>query len=325
MSNQARFPITVLVSILTLAVAASSLAQDYPTRPVRIVTGNPGTTADLLTRYLAKQLTERWGHQVIVENRGGGGGVISAEYTARALPDGYTLHMAQLASLAAAPNLHKKLSYDPLKDLAPVTLFAKTPLLIVVHPSMPVSTLRELIDFAKQRPDALSYASAGPGTGGHLTTALFGYVAGIRMVHISYRGTGAAVTAIISGETSVSSISLPSALPQVQAGKLRALAITSGKRFSGVPHIPTAYEAGVQGFESTTWFGMVVPGSTPPELIARLNRDIVAVLEAPATQAWIIARGADPSPGAPAEFAAFIKSEILKWGPVIKAAGIGIQ
>ena len=323
MSSQAKFPIAVLVSILALA-AASSLAQDYPTRPVRIVTGNPGTTADLLTRYLAKQLTERWGRQVIVENRGGGGGVISAEYTARALPDGYTLHMAQLASLAAAPNLHKKLSYDPLKDLAPVTLFAKTPLLIVVHPSMPVRTLRELIDFAKQRPEALSYASAGPGTGGHLATALFNHVAGIRMVHISYRGTGAAVTAIISGETPVASISLPSALPQVEAGKLRALAITSGKRFSGVPHIPTADEAGLQGFESSTWFGIVVPGSTPPELIARLNRDIVAVLEAPLTQAWIIARGADPSPGAPEEFAAFIKSEIRKWGPVIKAAGIGV-
>jgi tripartite-type tricarboxylate transporter receptor subunit TctC len=322
MSSQARFPIAALVTTLALASGASVFAQDFPARPVRIVTGNPGATADLLTRYLAKQLTERWGRQVIVENRGGGGGVISAEYTARALPDGYTLHMAQLASLAAAPSLHQKLSYDPLKDLAPVTLFAQTPLLIVVHPSMPVRTLRELIDLAKQRPEALSYASAGPGTGSHLTTALVNHVAGIRMVNISYRGTGAAITAIISGETHVSSLSLPSGLPQVRAGKVRALAITSKKRFSGVPDIPTADEAGLRGFESTAWFGIVVPGSTPAERIARLNRDIVGVLDAPATQVWIVARGADPSPGTPEEFAAFIKSEIEKWGPVLKGAGI---
>ena len=299
----------------------AAYAQNYPVKPVRIVAATAGTTGDLLARYLAQQLNARWGVQVIVDNRSGAGATIAADVAAKAAPDGYTLHIGQLASFAAAVTLYRKLPYDPVRDFAPITRFADVPLIIIAHPSLPVTSLREFIDYAKKRPGAISYSSASIGTGSHLTMELLTHVAGIKLLHIPYRGSGAATTALISGEVPVSAIVVPNALPQVKAGKARAYAITSRKRFSGAPEIPTADEAGLRGFESTAWFGMFAPARTPRELLDRLNRDLVEILRTPATDAWLLAQGAVPSPGTPEELAAFVRSETVKWKKVIELTG----
>ncbi len=308
-----------------LLLGAAGHAQTYPTRPVRIIAASTGTTGDLLARYLGERLNERWGQPVVVENRSGAGATIAAEVAAKAAPDGYTLHIGQLASFSAAVSLYKKLSYDPVKDFAPITLYAQVPLMFLAHPSVPAASLREFIDYAKKRSGAINYSSAGPGTGSHLTTELLNHVAGLRLVHVPYRGTGAAVTAILGGEVQVASIVLPNALPQVKAGKARAYAITSKSRFAGAPEVPTAHEAGLAGFESTAWFGMLVPARTPANLVGKLNRDMVEILRTPAIQAWLLTQGAVPSPGTPEEFAAFIKSETAKWADVVKRAGVKVD
>jgi tripartite-type tricarboxylate transporter receptor subunit TctC len=308
-----------------LLLGTAGHAQNYPTKPVRVIAASPGTTGDLLARYLAQQLTGRWGRQVVVENRSGAGAVIAAEVAAKAAPDGYTLHLGQLASFSAAVSLYKKLPYDPVNDFAPITLYAQMPLMFVTHPSVPAANLREFIEYARKRPGTINVSSAGNGTGSHLTTELLSQVAGLKLVHVPYKGTGAALTALVSGEAQVSSIVLPSVLPQVKSGKVKAYAITSKNRFAGASDVPTAAEAGLPGFESTTWFGMFAPARTPSDLIGRLNRDMVEILRAPATQAWSLAQGADPSPSTPREFAEFIKSETAKWKKVIEVSGARVD
>lgn len=259
--------------------------------------------------------------QVIVENRSGAGATIAADVAAKAPPDGYTLHIGQLASFAAAVSLYRKLPYDPVRDFAPITRYADVPLIFIAHPSLPAASLREFIGYAKKRPGAIHYASASNGTGSHLTMELLAHVAGIKLLHIPYKGSGAATTAIIAGEAPVAAIVVPNALPQVKAGKARAYAITSLKRFAGAPDIPTADEAGLPGFESSGWFGMFAPARTPKELLARLNREMVDVLRAPATEAWLLSQGATPSPGTPEELTEFVRSETVKWKKVIELAG----
>lgn len=312
----------VLAACIFTGLGAQAHAQSYPSKPVRIVAASTGTSGDLLARYLGQRLSERWGQPVIVENRSGAGGVISAEVAAKAAPDGYTLHLGQLSSFAAAVSLYKKLSYDPLRDFAPITMYAHVPLLIIAHPSVPVANLKELIEYAKTRPGAVNYSTGGPGTAAHLTFELLNYTAGLRLVHIAYKGVAAATTAIMSGEVHLSAIPVPVALPQAKAGKVKAYAITSKNRFSGAPEIPTAAQAGLPGFESTTWFGMFVPAGTPADIVRKLNLDMVEIIRAPATHAWLLAQGADPVPGTPEEVTAFIKGEITKWGNVIRIAGI---
>jgi tripartite-type tricarboxylate transporter receptor subunit TctC len=293
----------------------------YPTKPVRIIAANPATAGDLLARHLAQRLNERWRQPVVVENRGGAGATIAAEAATKAAPDGYTLHIGQLASLAAAPSLHKTLRYDPVKDFAPITFYAELPLVLLAHPSVPAATLQEFISYAAKRPGGINYSSAGIGTGSHLTTEMLKYLSGLKLVPVHYKGTGAAMTAVIAGEVPFATIVLPNALAQIRAGKARAYAITSKSRFAGAPEIPTAHEAGLAGLESTTWFGMLAPARTPASLLHRLNRDIREVLHAPATEAWLLSQGAVPSPGTPAEFAAIIKSESAKWKKIIELSG----
>lgn len=325
-----RLVMTALAGVGLLFLAALGHAQtrsmgsgpSYPTKPVRIIAASPATTGDLLARYLAQRLNERWGQPVVVENRAGAGAIIAAEAAAKAAPDGYTLHIGQLASFSAAVSLYKTLRYDPVKDFAPITLYAEVPLLFVSHPSFPAATLRDFIQRAAQRPGALNYASAGPGTGGHLTIELLKLVSGLKLVPVHYKGTGAAMTAVMTGETQFAALVVPNALPQVKAGKLKAYAITSKQRFRGAPDIPTAHEAGLADLESTAWFGMLAPARTPASLVDRLNRDMLEILRAPTTQAWLLNQGAVPLPGTPAEFAGFIKSETVKWKKVIEAAGV---
>jgi tripartite-type tricarboxylate transporter receptor subunit TctC len=308
-----------------LLLIAAGHAQNYPTKPVRIIAGAAGTTNDILSRHLAQQLGERWGKQVIVDNRPGAGATIAADLAAKAAPDGYTLHITQVASFAAAVTLYRKLPYDPIKDFAPITLYAETPLMLVAHPSMPPASLREFIDFAKKRPGAINFASASGGTSSHLTTELLNYVAGLKLVHVPYKGSGAAMLALVSGEAQFSSIVIPNALPQVKAGKVKAYAVTSKRRFAGAPDVPTAAEAGLPGFESTAWFGMSAPARTPTDLISRLNREIVEILRAPAVRDWLLAQGAEPLPSTPEEYAAYIKSEIVKWKIVIEVSGARVD
>jgi len=313
--------VSLLVACDTGAVVPAS-AQNYPTKPVRIITAGAGTFHDIVTRQLGQRLSERWGQPVIVDNRPGAGLTIGTAVTAKSHPDGHTLLMSDRTALAAAPSLHKSLPYDPVKDFAPITLAALSPLMLVAHPSVPASNLREFIAYAKQQPGGLNIAAAGPGTATHMTGEQLKQITGVNLVSVQYKGGGASALAIVSGETKAGFGSVPNVLPHVAGGRIKAYAITSRKRFSGAPDIPTATEAGLPGFESEQWIGMLAPARTSSELISRLNRDMVEFLQTPEMQAVLRAQGAEPAPGTPAQFAAFIKSETIKLKKVIESAGI---
>ena len=306
----------------TLAACGVHAAESFPVKPVRMIAASPATTGDLLARQLAQQLAERWGQPVIVENRAGGAGVLAAAIAARASPDGYTVHLGQLGSFGAAPSLLKSLSYDPIKSFAPITRFAQVSQLVISHPSVPATTLKELIVHAKNPASRMSYASGGVGTAGHLTLEMFKSATGVDILHVPFRGVGAALTAVISGEVQLAMLPVPVALPQVRAGKVRVYAITSERRSASAPEIPTAAQAGLPAFESATWFAMFAPARTPASVITRLNRDMVDIIGSPAMASWLNAQGAEPVPGTPAELATFLAAEIAKWARVVKAAGI---
>lgn len=313
--------VAALAASLAVFVPAVD-AQPFPTRPVRIIAASTGTSGDLLARYLGQRLSDRWGHPVVIENRSGAGAVIAAEVAAKAAPDGYTLHLGQHGSFAAAPHLYKKLPYDPIRDFAPITHYAHVPLIVVAHPSFAPGNMKELIDYVKARPGAVNYSSGGAGGAGHLNFEMMNHAFGLKFVHVAYKGIGAALTAVMSGEVQLSGVPVPVALPQVKAGKVKAYATTSKNRFVGAPDIPTVAEAGYPGFDAVTWFAMFAPARVPADIVRLHNRDMVAIIGAPATRAWLIAQGADPAPGTPEELTAFLKSDIEKWGKVIRAAGI---
>jgi tripartite-type tricarboxylate transporter receptor subunit TctC len=310
-------------SLLLFSVPAHS--QVYPTKPVRIVAAATGSMADMLSRNLGPRLSERWRQPVIVDNRAGAGGTISADVAAKAAPDGYTLLMGGQATHAGAVSLYKSLPYDPVKDFAPITLFAQSPLVLIAHPSVPATNLREFLDYAKKHPGAIIYSSAGAGTASHLTATFFILQAGIDLVHVPYKGPAPALTAILGREAQVSFIPVPIALAQIKAGKLKTYAVASAKRFAGAPDIPTAAEAGLPGFEAATWHGMFAPARTPAVLIGKLNREIVAILQMPAIQAALLTLGVEAIPSTPEEFAAYIKSEIVKWRKVAEVSGARVD
>jgi tripartite-type tricarboxylate transporter receptor subunit TctC len=315
-----RFGVWTTALVLTATV---TLAQPYPVRPVRlIVPTTPGGSVDTLARTIAPRLSERFGHQVVVDNRSGAGGTIAAEFTARSAPDGYTLMIGTIASLATNVSLQQKLSYDPLRDFAPVTLVATQNLVLTVHPSVPAKNVRELVKLAKARPGQLAFASAGNGTGSHLSGELFKQLAGVDVLHIPYKGVAPALVDVISGQVSMSFPSILTSLPQVQSGRLRALAVSGAQRSAALPGLPTMMEAGVKGYESATWYGIVAPVATPPEIVNKLNTEITAILKQPDTRERIARDGADPVGNTPQQFGAFMESEIEKWRKVIRAAGI---
>ena len=323
----AGLPVALLAGVLCAAppVSAQSDTQRgkaYPTRHVRIITAGIGTFADIATRQLAHRLTERWGQAVVVENQPTAGLTVGTALAARATPDGYTLLMADRTPLAVAPQLLKGLSYDPVKDLAPITLVALAPLLLVAHPSMPATNLQLFIQYAKQHPGTVHYASAGTGTATHIAGELLKQAAGIDIVAIQYRGGGAAAAATLSGESKVGFFAIPVVLPHVAAGKLNAYAVAGRSRFPGAPQIPTASEAGLPAFEAEQWIGMLAPSRTPAVLIARLNREIVEILQTPTMEAALVAQGAILAPGTPEDFSAFIKRETEKLKRLIQVAGI---
>jgi tripartite-type tricarboxylate transporter receptor subunit TctC len=322
----------IILCLLAAAFAASAAhaqthstgsGQSYPSRPVRLlVPSTPGGSVDTLSRSIGTKLSEKWGQQVVVDNRPGAGGVIAAETTAKAVPDGYTLLMCTVSSCATTVSLHKNLPYDPVKDFAPVTLVATQNLMLVVHPSVPAGSVKELVATAKASPGKYSFASAGNGTGSHLSGELFKLLAGIDIVHIPYKGVAPGLVDTISGQVQINFPSILSGTPHMKSGKLRALAVTGAKRSATVPELPTMIEAGVKGYESATWYGVLAPAKTPKPVVTKLNTDIVAILRQPDVRDRISKDGAEPIGNSPEEFGSYMKAEIAKWGKVIKAAKI---
>lgn len=304
------------------ALALSTYAQDYPAKPIRLVIPfAPGGTNDIIGRLVAQKLTEALGQQVVVDNRGGAGGSIGVEIVAKAPPDGYNLVLGNIANLAINPTLYRKLAYNPVKDLQPVTLIAKVPQILVVHPALPVKSLKDLIALAKAKPGALTYGSGGNGSGAHLTAELLKMLAKIDLVHIPYKGVGPALVDLLAGQTSMLFGGVPGVAPYIKAGRLRALGVTGPRRVPAVADIPTIAEAGVPGYEATLWYGVLAPPGTPAPIIAKLHATLVRALQTPELKERLAADGSDPVGNTPEEFTAFIKSEIARWAPVIKASG----
>jgi len=303
-------------------VCAGVGAQDYPSRPVRLISGSPGSTSDISARFIAQKLSERWGQQVVVDNRPGAGGIIGAEIGAVAAPDGYTLTVGHIGTHASAQFLFKKLPYDPVKDFAPISLMTNSGIALAVHPAVPAKDLREFVAYARAKPGGVNYGSAGGGTSSQLSGELFNQMTGAKLVHIPYKGAGFALTALMSGETQAAFLSTTTLAVQARAGKVKPLAVLSAKRFSASPEIPSAVEAGFPGLDSSVWFGLFAPAKTPKVIVARINRDVVAALQLPEAKAALLSQGAEAVPTTPEEFDRFLKSEIAKWGKVIKAAGI---
>ena len=309
--------------LLAAALATHSVAQTYPTKAIRmIVPFPPGGPNDILGRVMAQRLSEQLGQQVVIDNRGGAGGLIGAEIAARAAPDGYTLIFAGTATLAINPGLHKKLPYDPLKDFAAVSLVGTAPSMLVVHPSLPVKTVKDLIALARAKPGQLNFASAGVGTPPHLAGELFKSMAGVDMTHVPYKGGGPALNDLLGGQIGVYFSGISSALPYVKEGRLRGIAVTSAKRTAVMPELPTVAESGLPGYEVGNWYAIVAPAGTAPAIIARLNAEIVKALAAAEVKKRFLDLAADPIGSTPAELAKYNRSEIAKWARALKAAGI---
>lgn len=317
---------TRVLLIAALLLAAESVpAQGYPARPVRIITGGTGTFHDIVTRQLGQRLSERWGQPVVVENQPAAALTIGTAIAAKATPDGHTLLMSDRSALAVAPHLYAKLSYDPATDFAPITLAARSPTLLVAHPSIPAATLSELLAHAKRAPQGLSFATAGPGTNNHIAMELLKHATGINAVAVHYKGGGASTLAILSGEVKVGFGLVASSLPHVKAGKVRAYVVTGTQRFPGAPDIPTASEAGVPGLELEFWIGMLAPARTPGALVATLNREIGEILRTTEMQDKLLAHGATAAPGTPGEFAAYMKIESERMRKLVDATGMRVN
>ena len=304
---------------------AVGFAQPYPARTVRvIVTYAPGGGSDILGRMISAKAAEEAGQQFVIDNRPGGNATIGTQMIARAAPDGYTIGVIDTA-LTMNPGLFTKLPYDAARDFAPITLIASSPLMLLVHPSLPVKSVKELIALAKSRPGQLTFGSAGAGTALHLAQELFKVVAGIDVIHVPYKGGGPAVTALVSGEVAMSFLTPATIAPFVQAGKVRALAITGEKRYSGFPDLPTLVESGIRGADAEPWWGFVAPAATPPAIVARLNEIFVKQINAPEMHKRLVDAAFVPVANTPEEYAAFLRADTIKWGKAIKGAGIQAQ
>jgi tripartite-type tricarboxylate transporter receptor subunit TctC len=297
-------------------------AANYPNRPVRLITGSPGSTSDIAARFVAQKLSERWGQQVVVDNRPGAGGIIGAEIAAKAAPDGYTLMVGQIGTHASAQFLFRNLAYDPIRDFVPITLMTNSGIALAVNPSVPAKDLKSFVAYAKSRPGGINYGSAGGGTSSQLSGELFNQMTGARLVHIPYKGAGPALTALIAGETQAAFLSTTTISVQAKAGKVRPLAVLSEKRFPAAPDIPSAGESGFAGLDSSVWFGLFAPARTSKVIVTKVNRDVVDILQSADAKAALLKQGAESVPTTPQEFAAFLDREIAKWGKVIKEAGI---
>ena len=306
---------------LALSLAASVCAA-FPDKPVRFVIGfTPGGPSDILARAVGQKLAERWGQQVVIENRPGAGGNLAAEAVAKSAPDGYTWLLGNNSILATNQSLYRKLPYDPVKDFAPVALVAVQPNILVLHPEVKANSVMELVSLAKQNPGKMNYASSGAGAAAHLAGELFKTMAGVDIVHVPYKGAQPALTDLIAGQVQLMFATSASVIPYMKAGRLRALAVTTAQRSPSVPELPTVSEAGLTGFEATTWHGVVVPSATPAALVQKLNLDINAALKEKDLAERLAGLGAEVLTGTPGDFADYIAREIPKWSKVVKDSG----
>jgi tripartite-type tricarboxylate transporter receptor subunit TctC len=310
-----------------LALASSvALAQGYPTKPLRFIVPYPaGGTTDALARLIGQKLSESLGQPVVIENKPGAGGNVGAEMAAKAAPDGYTIIMAPVGTIAINISLYSKLAFDPVKDFVPVTMVATNPLLLVVHPSVAANSIKELVALAQSNPGQLNFGSGGNGTSMHLAGELLKSLGGIDMVHVPYNGSAPCIAALLAGQVQMSFDQIVTSMPQVKAGKLRAIGVSSAKRSPIAPDVPTLMESGLTDFEVSTWTGVFAPAATPREIVARLNTEIVRILKMPDVRQSLLRQGAEPVGDTSEEFAAYIKSEIAKWAKVVKASGARVD
>lgn len=313
---------SVLLSIILCAVALPAQSQSYPAKSIRLVSPYaPGGGSDILARTIGQKLAENLGVSVVVDNRPGAGGVIGTEIVAKAPPDGYTIMLGTPSPLTVAPHLYAKLSYDPLKDLAPVTLISIVPAVWTAHPSLPVKSIRELLQLAKAKPGHLAYSSSGNGGTAHLAGEMLKTMAGIELIHVPYKGTGPAMTAIISGEVSLGCGNIISSLPYVKSGRVRALAVTTPKRSPVLPEVPAVAET-IPGYAAGPFYGVLAPGGTPADIVQKLHGEIARILRTPEMKSRLSSEGGEPIGGGPEEFAALLRTETVRWGRVVRQAGM---
>lgn len=297
-------------------------AANFPNKPVRFIAPfPPGGSTDLLARLVAQKLTESWGQQVVVENRGGAAGTIGVELAARAAPDGYTIVMGHVGTFGVNPTLYPKLSYDAVRDFAPITVLATVPNGMAVHPSLPVKTARDFVALARARPGELLYASGGSGSASHLAGEYLKLLTKINMVHVPYKGTAPAMISMISGETTMTITGMVALGPHIKSSRLKLLGVATLKRLTIMPDVPTLNESGVPGYDANQWYGVLAPAATPRDIVAKLHADIVKVLARTDVKERLAADGAEAVANTPEQFAAHIKAEIAQWAPVVKASG----
>jgi tripartite-type tricarboxylate transporter receptor subunit TctC len=327
--TRTRFFVALAAATVALALAfpASSQAPAaYPSRPVKLVIPfPPGGPLDVVGRGIAQKLTDAWGQSVVVDNRPGAGGNIGADIVAKSAPDGYTILMGALSTHAVNPSLYAKMPYDAVADFAPITLVAVTPNVLVVNASMPVNSAKEFIAYAKANSGKLAFGSGSNGSAGHLAGELFKVDTGLDIVHVPYKGGAPATQALLAGDTQFMFDNLANAMPQVKAGRLKALAVTTAQRSKLAPELPTMAEAGLQGFDISTWFGLFAPAGTPADIIAKWNAEVAKILNSPEMREKLVAQGAEPAPTSPEQFAAFVKSEMVKYARIVKASGAKVD
>jgi tripartite-type tricarboxylate transporter receptor subunit TctC len=313
-----------LAGLLSFPLLAAE--QAYPSRPIRLVVPfPPGGSLDVVARAIGQKLTDAWGQPVIVDNRPGAGGNIGADLVAKSPPDGYTILEGALSTHAVNVSLYAKMPYDPIKDFVPITLVAVTPNVLVVHPSVPVNSVPELVAYAKAHPGKLSFGSGSNGSAGHLAGELFKTEAGVDMVHIPYKGGAPAMQDLLGGQIQLMFDNLANSMQQVRAGKLKALAVTTARRSTLVPELPTLAETGLPGFDIYTWWGFMAPAGTPREIVAKWNVEVARILNTPEMKSFFAQQGAEPASTSPDEFAAMIRSEIPKYAKIIKASGAKVD
>lgn len=318
--------VLAFAGVALLGGLPSAQAQNWPTKPVRfIVPFTPGGGNDTIARLIGQKLTTVIGQQVVIDNRAGAGGTIGAEAAARSAPDGYTMFLAGVATHGINPNLRKKLPYDPVKDFEPVSLIAQAPLLVVVHPSLPVRNTRDLIALAKAKPGQVTYASNGAGGSSHMAVELFNMMTNTKMLHVPYKGLSPALTDLISGQVQVMFSSAVAMLPQVKAGRLRAIAMTGSKRSPALPDLPTVAESGVPGYETGSWYGVVMPAGTPKPIVNRLAKEIATIAKSPEINERLVDDAAIPVGSTPEEFGAFIRKELARWAKVVRQGHISVE
>jgi tripartite-type tricarboxylate transporter receptor subunit TctC len=309
------------VGIIMAVLAAAAAGQDYPAKPIRFIVG-PGP--DVLARIVGQKLTDAWGQQVLVDQRPGAGGIIAAETVAKSPPDGYTM-LLSTGTYTTIPSLYKKVPYDFVRDLQPVTLLATLPFLLVAHPSVPANNVQELIKLARAHPGQLNYASSGNGTTAHLAGEMLKSMAKINIVHVPYKGTVPGVTDLVAGQVHIMFAIIQSSLPYVQAGRLKALAVSSAKRAASAPDVPTIAESGLPGYEFISWNGVHVPAATPKPVAGKLGTELLKIIALPDVKEKMLGLGMDIAGGTPEEFGALVKSDIAKWAKVIREAGIRVE